>query len=145
MNKYIRYTLVFLMFVLLIVLRAVASKLFYDPLISYFKNDYLYAKLPEINNWKLIINMLFRYVANTLVSLVVIWLLFQKQELLKFSVFFFLVAFIILITIFFFLLKNNFESGYLLPFYVRRFIIHPMFLLLLLPAFYYQEFNSNKN
>lgn len=145
MNKYIRYTLVFLMFVLLIVLRAVASKLFYDPLISYFKNDYLYAKLPEINNWKLIINMLFRYVANTLISLVVIWLLFQKQELLKFSVFFFLVAFIILITIFFFLLKNNFESGYLLPFYVRRFIIHPMFLLLLLPAFYYQEFNSNKN
>jgi exosortase F-associated protein len=31
----------------------------------------------------------------------------------------------------------------LLPYYIRRFIIHPLFLLLLLPAFYYQNLSKN--
>ena len=52
------------------------------------------------------------------------------------------VAFVILITVFVILIKNNFESGYLLPFYIRRFIIHPLFLLILLPAFYYQKLSN---
>jgi exosortase F-associated protein len=60
----------------------------------------------------------------------------------KFSVVFFILAFVILIIAFAFLIRGSLESGYLLPFYIRRFIIHPLFLLLLLPAFYYQQLSK---
>lgn len=145
MNKTIRYILVFMLFLLLILVRAFASKLFYDPLIDYFKNDYLYTAIPEVNQWKLISSMFFRYSLNSLISLAIIWLLFLKIDILKFSGFFLTVAFMLLGFVFMLLLKTNFESGYLLPFYIRRFIIHPMFLILLLPAFYYQKLKVNKN
>lgn len=145
MHKITRYILVFLLFISLILVRAFASTLFYDPLIDYFKNDYLYAKIPEINQWKLISNMFLRYSLNSVISLAIIWLVFQKKGLLKFSGFFLMVAFMLLSVVFVLLLKNNFETGYLFPFYIRRFIIHPVFLLLLLPVFYYQKLTKHKN
>jgi exosortase F-associated protein len=98
--------------------------------------------MPQINIWHLIVDMLFRYVLNSLVSLGVIWVLFERKDYLKFTGFFLMLAFMILIIVFVILLKGQFESGYLLPFYVRRFIIHPIFLLLLLPAFYYQKLSN---
>ena len=106
------------LFLLLIAVRGFASKLFYDPFIEYFKNDYLYAEMPEINNWRLMINMLFRYTLNSLISLGIIWLIFKKKEPVKFSGFFLMIAFIILIITFMFLIKGEFKSGYLLPFYI---------------------------
>lgn len=139
MSKGIRYTLVALLFVLLFVIRAFAAELFYDPLIAYFQNAYLYTTIPEINTWHLVVDMLFRYTLNTLISLGIIWLIFQKKDYVKFAGFFHMTAFMILIIIFVFALRDKFESGYLFPFYIRRFIIHPLFLLLLLPAFYYQS------
>lgn len=142
MSKSIRYILVGVLFLLLFVVRAFATELFYDPLIEYFKNDYLYTTIPEINTWYLMVDLLFRYTLNSLISLGIIWLLFQRKDYLKLSGFFFMAAFMVLILVFVFLLKGKFESGYLFPFYVRRFIIHPLFLLLLLPAFYYQKLSK---
>jgi exosortase F-associated protein len=49
-----------------------------------------------------------------------------------------------LITTFFIILKGELANGYLFAFYVRRFIIHPLFVLLLLPAFYYKRLNSRE-
>ena len=143
MNKYIKILLVSIFFLLLFVVRAFESKLFYDPLLEYFKNDYLYTYIYNIDVWRLTISMLFRYTVNSLISLGVIWVLFERKDYLKFSGFFLMVAFMILIVVFVLLIRDDFESGYLLPFYIRRFIIHPLFLLLLLPAFYYQKL-SNK-
>ncbi|MGB0892127.1 MAG: exosortase F system-associated membrane protein [Flavobacteriaceae bacterium] len=143
MNKLVRYILVGFLFLLLFVVRGFATDLFYDPLIEYFQNDYLYTIIPEINTWHLVVDLLFRYTINSLISLGIIWLLFKRKDYLKLSGFFLMVAFMVLIIVFVFLLKDKFESGYLLPFYIRRFIIHPLFLLLLLPAFYYQKL-SNK-
>jgi len=40
---------------------------------------------------------------------------------------------------FYILLQTGFNKGYLLAFYIRRFLIHPLFVLVLLPAFYYQQ------
>lgn len=143
MSKSIRYIFVGILFLLLFVVRGFATDLFYDPLIEYFQNDYLYTIIPEINTWHLVVDLLFRYTINSLISLGIIWLLFKRKDYLKLSGFFLMVAFMVLIIVFVFLLKDKFESGYLLPFYIRRFIIHPLFLLLLLPAFYYQKL-SNK-
>ena len=142
MSKYLKIVLVFLLFVLLVAVRAFQTNLFYDPLIVYFKNDYLYTGIQNIVVWKLVVNMFFRYLINSVISLGIIWVLFERKEYLKFASYFLMIAFVILITVFVILIKNNFESGYLLPFYIRRFIIHPLFLLILLPAFYYQKLSN---
>ena len=142
MNKYIRIVLAIILFSLLFVVRAFESQLFYDPLLEYFKNDYLYKYIYNIDVWRLTVDMLFRYSLNSLISLGIIWVMFQRKDYLKFSGFFLMLAFMILIVIFVLLLRDDFESGYLLPFYIRRFIIHPLFLLLLLPAFYYQKLSK---
>ena len=124
---------------LLFLIRAFETTLFYDPLIDYFKNDYLHQKIDNIDSWRLLINLLYRYLLNSIISLGLIWILFKRKDYVKFSGVFFVLAFIILITVFLFLLKDNFQRGYLLLFYVRRFIIQPLFLLLLVPLFFYQK------
>lgn len=145
MNKSVRYILIAVLFVLLVLVRVVAPKIFYDPLIEYFKNDYLYHPPIYIEKLKLVFNMFLRYALNTVISLIIIWIAFQKREYVKFSAIFYGLAFVILITIFSFLIANDFEGGYRLPFYIRRFIVHPVLLLLLLPAFYYQELKAKKD
>lgn len=142
MNKYLKIFLLFFLCLLFFLIRGFSDELFYDPLILYFQNDYLYTQMPEINVWRLIVDMLFRYVLNSLVSLGIIWVLFERKDYLKFTGFFLMFAFMVLIIVFVLLLRDQFESGYLLPFYIRRFIIHPIFLLLLLPAFYYQKLSN---
>ena len=143
MNKFLKILLVAALFVLLLLVRAFETKLFYDPLIEYFKNDYLYKYINDIDNSKLLFNMFYRFILNSVISIGIIWTLFERKDLVKFSTIFLVFAFLVLISIFAYLLQDNFKNGYLLPFYIRRFIIHPIFLLLLLPAFYFQKL-SNK-
>lgn len=142
MNKYIKIILALILFSLFFVVRAFESQLFYDPLLEYFKNDYLYKPIYDMDLPCLTLNLLFRYTLNSLISLGLIWVLFKRSDYLKFSVYFLILAFTFLIIVFMLLLRDNLESGYLLLFYIRRFIIHPLFLLLLLPAFYYQKISN---
>ena len=139
MSRLLRIGIAFLLFGLLFLIRAFEEDLFYDPLIEYFKNDYLYKSIPEINHWKLIVDMLFRYLMNSFISLAIIYMIFWQKSYVKFSGFVFMISFMILIVVFSILLKTEFESGYLFPFYIRRFIVHPVFLLILLPAFFYHQ------
>ena len=146
MSKTVRIICVFVLFGLLFVVRAYEMELFYDPLIEYFQNDYLYEAIPEINSWHLTVDMLYRYTINSVISLGIIHLIFQNKKYVKFSGFLLMFAFMVMIIIFAFLLRSNFESGYLLPFYIRRFIVHPLFLIILLPTFYYhKKVISSKN
>lgn len=142
MNTYLKIMLLLTLTSLLFIVRAFSAELFYDPLIEYFKNDYLYTKMPQINMWFLTIDMLYRYILNSIITLGFIWVLFERKDYIKFTGFFLMTAFMTLIVVFILLLRDQFESGYLLPFYIRRFIIHPLFLLILLPAFYYQKLSN---
>ena len=144
MNKGLKYILIFTLIVLLFLIRAFEQELFYDPLIVYFQNNYLYSSMPEVNIWKLVIDILIRYTLNSIITIAIIQLAFQKKKFVKFAGFFLMLTFMILIPIFVYLLKGEFKGGYLFPFYIRRFLIHPLFLLLLFPAFYYQKINKNK-
>jgi exosortase F-associated protein len=92
-----------------------------------------------VDQWRLMINLVWRYVFNSLISVGIIALIFKNREYVKFSGFFLMFASIVLIIGFSFFVKDGFSNGYLLPFYIRRFIIHPIFLFLLLLAFYYQK------
>jgi len=141
MNKYIRFLGAGILFFLLILVRAFQTKLFYDPFVVYFKNDYLHQAIPEFNLFKLYFNIFFRYLLNSFISIGIIYLLFQNQ-FLKFSLQFYTIAFVILILLLFVVLQFNLFDSYLPLFYLRRFLIHPIFVLLLIPAFYYQKNNA---
>ena len=139
MKKIIRILIILVLFGLLFFVRAFEEQLFYDPLNSYFQNDYLYNKIPLLDRWNLLLHLFYRYTINSLISLAIIYMIFKNKKIIKFSQLFFTVAFLLLIISFSFSLRNNLEGGYLFTFYIRRFMIHPLFLLILLPAFYYQK------
>ena len=146
MSRSTRIAVTIVLFGLLFLVRAYEMDLFYDPLIEYFQNDYLYKTIPEVDTWRLAVDMLFRYTLNTLISLGIIYMIFYNKKYVKFSGFLYMFAFMIMIIVFSLLLRTNFESGYLFPFYIRRFIVHPLFLIILLPAFFYhRKLVSKKN
>ena len=139
MKETIRIIIIVLLFVVLFLMRAFEDQLFYDPLNSYFQNDYLYKKIPQLDKWNLLLHLFYRYTINSLISLAIIHMVFRNKKIIKFSQLFFTISFLLLIIAFFFSLRNNLEGGYLFTFYIRRFLIQPLFLLILLPAFYYHK------
>jgi len=139
MKKRYRILIILFLFFMLILVRAFAPRLFYDPFIQYFKNDYLYKAIPVFVTSKLFLNILLRYLLNFAFSLLILYVAFQKRSVIQFSIKFYAITFVIFMVTFYILLQTGFQKGYLLAFYIRRFLIHPLFVLILLPAFYYQE------
>ncbi|PKP26889.1 MAG: exosortase F system-associated protein [Bacteroidetes bacterium HGW-Bacteroidetes-2] len=139
-SKMISIVGVLLLFVLLVLVRLFETELFYDPLLSFFKQDYLLKKVPEVNVFLLLLNTFFRYVLNTMISLTILYVVFKDKDVIKFSSFLYLLALVILLPWMGYLVINaSPESNYNLLFYVRRFLIQPIFILFLLPAFYYHK------
>jgi exosortase F-associated protein len=141
LNHKVRIALAMLFVLLLALIRAYEDSLFYDPFLNFFKTDYYNLPLPEIETLQLFFGLFFRYFLNTLLSLAIIYALFKDIEAVKFASILYLMFFIILIIGFFFVLFYIGETDKMALFYVRRFIIQPIFLLLFLPAFYYQKQN----
>ena len=129
---------------MLILIRAVVQPYFYDPLLDYFKHDYLNASIPELDFGAYFLNIFYRYFLNTIISLAIIYLVFYDEKALYFSIKFYVLAFLVFSLMLFILLKFNVTQNYLLTFYVRRFLIQPLFVFILLPAFYYQRLKSLK-
>lgn len=123
----------------LILVRAFEDNLFYDPFLSFFKTDYQNKPLPNLNYNLLFVNLLLRYALNTFFSLIIIRLLFDERNLMLFSGYLFIFLFVILSIVFFGLLHFSDQPDYLILFYIRRFLIQPLFLVLFIPAFYYQH------
>ncbi|WP_291104789.1 MULTISPECIES: exosortase F system-associated membrane protein [unclassified Flavobacterium] len=138
-NHKVRIALAMLLVVLLALVRAYEDVLFYDPFLNYFKTDYYNLPLPEIDNLQLFFGLFSRYFLNTTLSLGVIYVLFKDFEAVKFASILYLLFFIILVITFFFVLSFFGEANKMTLFYIRRFLIQPIFLLLFLPAFYYQK------
>ena len=143
MSKLIRVIVVFLCCISFLFIRFRESELFYDPLISFFKGYYQFSDLPEMNLGKLYFNIFLRYGIHMILSLIVLWMLFMEKGILKFAALLYGVVFILLLGGIMYLL-HDYEidsSGTL--FYVRRFLIQPLILIILLPAFfYYRKVNS---
>lgn len=139
MDRKYRILLMIILFAALVLVRAFQHQLFYDPFIDYFKNGYLSDPIPIFSGTKLLLHMVFRYTLNTIISLSIIYLAFMNKDFLIFSIKFYAIAFVVLSITFFIILKGELANGYLFAFYVRRFLIHPLFVLLLLPAFYYKQ------
>lgn len=139
MNKAIKIGLILILTLLLILIRFFESDLFYDPLYSYFKSDYTNLPIPEINNFKFIGHITLRFLMNTLVSLAILWMFFKSRSIVKLSAILYFVFFVILLIIFYYLLFYSPSKNLFALFYVRRFLIQPLFVIILIPAFYFQK------
>jgi exosortase F-associated protein len=115
------------------------NELFTDPFIQFFKGNYTLKEPPYFNEISLYMNTTFRYFLNAIISLLAIWIAFPKKSVLRFSVVFYLFAFVVLMVAKIILIQILKPELYDAFFYVRRFLIQPLFVIILLPAFYYQE------
>ncbi|MEP0265946.1 exosortase F system-associated protein [Dokdonia sp.] len=137
MKEAIRITVVFLCLLGFAFLRFRESELFYDPLIAFFKGNYRVTILPDMEEGKLFLHLFFRYTINTVLSLVILWMAFKERGIITFATLFYVVVFVLLMITFKIMLTTQGIGEYLPLFYVRRFLIQPILLFMLLPAFYY--------
>lgn len=127
---------IILLLILLVCVRLFQDRLFYDPLIAFFKADD--KALPQMDTMQLLLSLLFRYALNTVFSLGILWLVFKDRGIIRLSAILYSVFFVLLIVAF--IISINMDSPHLLAiFYIRRFLIQPLFLILFIPAFYYQK------
>ncbi len=137
-NKILRYTIVFIMVVGLVMVRAFESQIFYDPFLEFFKGDYQIAKYPHYDLIKLLASTSARFWLNAALSILLVRALFPATANVKIIIWIFLVVYVLLIIAFAIIVQFG-ESQHLLFFYIRRFLIQPLLVMLLVPAFYYQK------
>ncbi|AXO81291.1 exosortase F system-associated protein [Olleya aquimaris] len=139
MKKYLKYIGITALFFLLALVRWFENDLFYDPYLLFFQNDYLYLDSPRQEVLKLVANTTLRFVINTMLSIAILYLFFKDKSVIKFASLVYVFSFVILIALFMFFVLNPKQENYYLFFNIRRFLIQPILLLLLLPAFYYNR------
>jgi exosortase F-associated protein len=139
MSKVRSYSIAFVLFLLLVLVRVFEDVLFYDPYLLFFKNDYLYIDSPRREVAKLVLFTSLRYIINSLISLGIIYCFFKDKGMLKFSGVVYAIAYISFLTLFLYFVINPKQEEYYLFFNVRRFLIQPLILILLLPALYYYK------
>jgi len=130
----------------LVGVRMLEDKIFYDPFLDYFHKADQSAAFPEFVWGKLIIHYIFRCILNLFFSCVIVHFLFKNKEWTMQGAVLITIIFLITFPIYLFCIYNRFEIGYLFSFYMRRFVIQPLILLLIVPLFYYRrQMLKNKN
>lgn len=137
MKRVINIIFVLLLLGLLVAIRGLESQLFYDPLLVFFKTNHTVQALPDLNTPKLYLGLIIRFLLNTVISLAILWFVFKNTALLKFSIVLYTLFLLICLIIFSFFYFSYSEGPHQPLFYARRFLIQPLLLFLLLPAFYF--------
>ena len=141
-NKY--WILVVLGIFGLIGVRTVESHIFYDPFLTYFHEANKNALFPEFDWFKLIISHLFRFTLNLFFSSLIIYGIFGRKDWTIQGIVLMLIVFAITFPMYLYAISSKFEMGYLFSFYVRRFVIQPLTVLLIIPIFYYRQHLQKK-
>jgi len=142
MTKTATYILLLFLFGLLILIRLYENELFYDPYLIFFQNDYLYIDSPRREVFKVTAFTTLRYALNSIISSGILFVFFKDKSIIKFSAVIFTFVYALLISIYLFFVINPKQEDYYLFFNVRRFLIQPILLILLLPAFYYNKIKN---
>ncbi|WP_333879124.1 exosortase F system-associated membrane protein [Flavobacterium sp.] len=124
---------------LMVLIRVFEDQLFYDPFLNYFKGEYANLPLPPINIYKLFFSLGIRFYLNSVLSLFLLYVIFKDTQIVKFSILLYMILGSILMISFVFVLNFFGEEHKMTLFYLRRFLIQPIFILLFIPAFYYQK------
>lgn len=142
LNNKLRIVQLIILVVLLALIRAFENELFYDPFLAFFKQDFTNLSLPKVDSFLLFLGLLFRYALNTALSLGVIYIIFQEVTMVKFALVLYSFFFLISTIAFFYIVLFTTENYNWILFYVRRFLIQPVFLLLFIAGFYYQKLSN---
>jgi len=134
-----KYIGIFFLILLLVLVRAFENELFYDPYLRYFQNDYLYIDSPRREVFKLIVFTTLRFLINTLISLAILYVFYKDFTVVKFSALVYAFSYIVLILLYTYYVVNPKQEDYVTFFNIRRFLIQPLLLILLLPAFFYHR------
>ncbi|MBD3907329.1 exosortase F system-associated protein [Chryseobacterium sp. Ch-15] len=119
--------------------RILEDQIFYDPFLNFFHEGNKNISFPEFEWGKLIIGHIFRFVLNLFFSCVIIHFLFKNKEWTVQGAVLISIIFIITFPIYLYCISDRFDIGYLFSFYMRRFVIQPLILLLIVPLFYYRK------
>lgn len=133
--KYI--TVVTILIFLLASVRFFQDHVFYDPLDQYFHSDYQSTPIPQLDIAKLLLSNALRYLINSGLGIAVLWILFKSRSYLNASLWVYLFAFVILNVLFFIALQFDTDLSKMALFYIRRFMIHPLLLFVLVAGGYY--------
>ncbi|TDN95347.1 exosortase F-associated protein [Salegentibacter sp. 24] len=146
MKQLIRLSQMVFLVVMLVLVRLFEKQLFYDPLIDFYRyGGYLAMKVPDITFSTLVLHISLRFWLNTLISLVILFVAFRDRNIVKFAALLFILLYGMSLSCFCILYFNLNSQNVMGLFYVRRFLIHPLFILILLPAFYYYRLQKRKN
>ena len=137
--KIVRIVGILVLITLLVLIRMFEADLFYDPLQLFFKTEHSNKVLPDFDLVSMLANVAYRFFLNTLISLGILWWVFKNLSAIKLAGILYIAMFVILFLIYSFLVSSSEAGNHLFLFYVRRFLIQPIFLLLLIPAFYFQK------
>ncbi|KQS95269.1 exosortase F system-associated protein [Chryseobacterium sp. Leaf394] len=119
--------------------RIFEDSLFYDPFLNYFHDATKNAQFPEFDWLKLILSHLFRFILNLISSCIIIHFIFKNKSWTVQGAILIAIIFSITFPIYLYCVSDRFEVGYLFSFYIRRFVIQPLILLLIIPLFYYRR------
>ncbi len=143
--KYLQWIFVFIFTFCLIEVRIVENQIFYDPFLEFFKSNIQQHKFPNFDWGKIIFSHILRFLLNLIFSLGVIHFLFLNKKWTLQTGGLIILSFIFFFPIYLYCLYSHFEFGELFTFYIRRIIIQPIPLLVLIPMFYYLKKNQNYN
>lgn len=123
----------------LIGVRALEDRLFYDPFLNYFHEANKNIPFPPFEWGSLVISYFFRFILNLLFSCLIIYFLFRNRMWTIQGAVLIVLIFAITFPIYLYCIYDRFQIGYLFSFYMRRFVIQPLILLLIIPMFYYRK------
>lgn len=123
----------------LVSVRIFEDTLFYDPFLNYFHEANQNIDFPSFEWGKLIAGYLFRFALNLLFSCLIIYGLFKRRSWTIQGLIMMVIVFAIAFPIYLYCIYDKFETGYLFSFYMRRFVIQPLIILLIVPMFYYRK------
>ncbi|MDR6516018.1 exosortase F system-associated membrane protein [Chryseobacterium camelliae] len=129
----------------LIGVRMMEDRIFYDPFLTYFHEASKQVAFPAFDWGKLILSHLFRFILNLIFSCLIIYFWFRNKQWMLQGGVLMMIIFAITFPIYLYCIYDRFETGYLFSFYMRRFVIQPLILLLLIPMFYYRKSLSERN
>jgi len=142
MHKWSKYILILVLVFLLALIRFFEDYLFYDPYLLFFENDYLYIDSPRRETFKLVLFTTLRYALNSVISITILFVFFKSKSIVKFTTIIYSIAYVFLLAAFLYFVINPKQEEYYLFFNIRRFLIQPLILVVLLPAFYYNKIKS---
>jgi exosortase F-associated protein len=125
-------------------IRIMEDDLFYDPFLDYFHEARKNIPFPSLEWGKLIAGHLFRFALNLFFSCLIIHFWFKNRQWTLQGALLISIIFLMTFPIYLYCIYDRFDVGYLLSFYMRRFVIQPLILLLIIPMFYYRKHLEKK-